>query len=134
MSERWLQHLPATYMWHAASDGSAYEELLDMPALAADRAFVVRDVQRTFIARRRVTARNPAGTERALQADHTLLYGGLLLSDPPAFFQTSLFLVADEGDKILERRMARRWDALNPRNIVGVFLQQLVEIPVRCGE
>ena len=110
---------------HAASDGSAYERVLDMPALAADRAFVVRDVQRTFIARRRVTARNPAGTERALQADHTLPYGGLLLPDPPAFFQTSLFLVADEGDKILERRMARCWDVLNPLNIVGVFLQQL---------
>ena len=121
-------------MWHAASDGSAYEELLDMPALAADRAFVVRDAQCAFIASRRVTARNPSSGQRALQADHTLLYGGLLLSDPLAFIQTSLFLVAGEGGKLLERRVARRWDALNPRNIVRVFLQQLVEIPVRCGE
>jgi hypothetical protein len=73
---------------------------------------------------------DPAGTERALQADHALLHGGLILSFPLAFFRARLLLFTGEVCELLQR-ITRRCEALNPFDIFGIFLDQFIEIPIQ---
>ena len=75
---------------------------------------------------------DPACTERALQADHALLHGGLVLSFPLAFFRVRLLLFTGEVCELLQR-ITRRCEALNPFDIFGIFLDQFIEIPIQMN-